>query len=581
VSTYVLRDIAAMANQFGTQTQALSAATANLADTGETVQAGLVERREALEAIAAGLSQQAEAVESRLTRLTSLLSETLGTAEQRITSLAGTVREQTETTTSQATGAMTQTLAATQEQMATFSAELFRLGESLSRVTEQSTRSASGRISDALRAAEERIAEVAESISRITEETATASSGTLTTVLGDAEKRVAALSQELGRRAEEAARGAIGQFETMRLAAIAEGKRAVEGVEAARLDMQKKLQEATSGSSESVRAAAGTLVQEIAGAVADATKRFAATADEMRRAAHDMQAELAKTREELTKGIVELPVEAREATASVRQAITEQIEAINELSKIVARYAGESTLVQPPSGPAAPVEVAAKAATQPRPVARTDEVRPAKPAAAQTALAEPFGRPAGATLGGNGAPKAAAPLPPPAPLDKSGKGGNGEARGWVADLLRRASSDEDDAPPPRGEPAAPAEPPASGKRSPAQVVESLNSLSIDIARAIDHEASVELWDRYKRGERNVFTRRLYTLQGQKTFDELRRKYEHDGDFRQAVDNYIGDFERLLSQVSKDDADPAMARMYLTSDTGKVYTMLAHAAGRLS
>ena len=112
------------------------------------------------------------------------------------------------------------------------------------------------------------------------------------------------------------------------------------------------------------------------------------------------------------------------------------------------------------------------------------------------------------------------------------------------------------------------------------MVESLNSLSIDIARAIDHEASVELWDRYKRGERNVFTRRLYTLQGQQTFDELRRKYERDGDFRQAVDNYIGDFERLLAQVSKEDADPTVARMYLTSDTGKVYTMLAHAAGRL-
>ena len=112
------------------------------------------------------------------------------------------------------------------------------------------------------------------------------------------------------------------------------------------------------------------------------------------------------------------------------------------------------------------------------------------------------------------------------------------------------------------------------------MVELLNSLSIDIARAIDHEASVELWDRYKRGERNVFTRRLYTMQGQKTFDELRKKDERDGDFRKAVDNYIGDFERLLSQVSKDDFDPTVSRMYLTSDTGKVYTMLAHAAGRL-
>ena len=61
-------------------------------------------------------------------------------------------------------------------------------------------------------------------------------------------------------------------------------------------------------------------------------------------------------------------------------------------------------------------------------------------------------------------------------------------------------------------------------RSPLHVVESLNSLSVDIARAIDHEASVELWERYRRGERNVFTRRLYTLKGQQTFDEIRRKY---------------------------------------------------------
>ena len=51
-----------------------------------------------------------------------------------------------------------------------------------------------------------------------------------------------------------------------------------------------------------------------------------------------------------------------------------------------------------------------------------------------------------------------------------------------------------------------------------------NSISVDIARMIDHDAAVELWDRYKRGESNVFSRRLYTPQGQQTFDEIRRKY---------------------------------------------------------
>ena len=48
---------------------------------------------------------------------------------------------------------------------------------------------------------------------------------------------------------------------------------------------------------------------------------------------------------------------------------------------------------------------------------------------------------------------------------------------------------------------------------------------------IDHDAAAELWDRYNRGERNVFTRKLYTMQGQKAFDEIRRKYRGDRDFQ--------------------------------------------------
>ena len=123
-------------------------------------------------------------------------------------------------------------------------------------------------------------------------------------------------------------------------------------------------------------------------------------------------------------------------------------------------------------------------------------------------------------------------------------------------------------------------PKPAANRSALHVVESLNSLSVDIARAIDHEASVELWERYRRGERNVFTRRLYTLKGQQTFDEIRRKYQTDGEFRSAVDRYVEDFERLLQDVARNDRDQMMTQTYLTSDTGKVYTMLAHASGKL-
>ena len=63
---------------------------------------------------------------------------------------------------------------------------------------------------------------------------------------------------------------------------------------------------------------------------------------------------------------------------------------------------------------------------------------------------------------------------------------------------------------------------AGDSRQTRRAMESLDSLSVDIARMIDHDAAAELWERYKRGERNVFTRRLYTMQGQKTFEEIRK-----------------------------------------------------------
>jgi hypothetical protein len=170
-------------------------------------------------------------------------------------------------------------------------------------------------------------------------------------------------------------------------------------------------------------------------------------------------------------------------------------------------------------------------------------------------------------------PQRAQPLPAEADAKTAGEGG------WMRDLLRGAvSREEAHFGQPRGEAQA-ARP--TDARNPRHVVESLNSLSVDIARAIDHDASVDLWRRYQRGERDVFTRRLYTLKGQQTFDEIKRKYEREPEFRTAVDRYISDFEKLLADVARNDRDKVMTQTYLTSDTGKVYTMLAHAAGRFN
>jgi hypothetical protein len=174
---------------------------------------------------------------------------------------------------------------------------------------------------------------------------------------------------------------------------------------------------------------------------------------------------------------------------------------------------------------------------------------------------------------------AMSPPPPPAPTRRAeapslSPAQAGPRSGWLSDILTRASREKMDLPR-----EAVSEPARGDDRPAHHTIESLDSLAVDIARMIDHDAAAELWDRYKRGERNVFTRKLYTMQGQRAFDEIRRKYRSDREFMQTVDRYIGEFERLLDEVSRDDRGQVVARTYLTSETGKVYTMLAHAAGR--
>jgi hypothetical protein len=142
--------------------------------------------------------------------------------------------------------------------------------------------------------------------------------------------------------------------------------------------------------------------------------------------------------------------------------------------------------------------------------------------------------------------------------------------GWLSDLLNRS-----DAPPP----AAPSRE-AQRPRPQQQAANPLESLSLDIGRLMDRTLAAEMWDRYQRGENKAFSKRLYTPAGQKAFDEVARKYRSDRGFKQTVDRYIAEFERLLDEVAREGRGQQELSGHLTSETGLVYTLLAHAAGRL-
>jgi ElaB/YqjD/DUF883 family membrane-anchored ribosome-binding protein len=364
------------------------------------------------------------------------------------------------------------------------------------------------------------------------------------------------------------------------------------GLTASLSDVERMLGEAGRASD----SAAQNLRESLRDAIDDAVGRFSGATEDIRRSATDIRSELDATRAELKRGAFDLPEEAKESASAMRRAVAEQIKALQDISQIVGRSSQRLELSEPVARTLAQAEPAQRVtqpviptapAPQPAPTARQSiESMGLRGTIAPTPAAAPAPTPAPQR------PVAQAPQPAPAPAPVRQEAPRTEATsgGWISDLLRGASREETEealraAPArPAAEAAAPAPAPAqraNDSRNPRHVVESLNSLSVDIARAIDHDASVDLWRRYQRGERDVFTRRLYTLKGQQTFDEIKRKYDREPEFRTAVDRYIGDFEKLLADVARTDPNRTVTQSYLTSDTGKVYTMLAHAAGRLN
>ncbi len=385
---------------------------------------------------------------------------------------------------------------------------------------------------------------------------------------------------------------------------------------------------------------AGQLLQQ-------ATDRFAEVMHGMKKMSMDMQHELEATRKELRRGVLELPEETAESMAQMRRVMVDQMEALAELNRIVARHGRAMDAVGPAEQPGLrrgfgmdepgmPVSMTlpetiagagrGRASESGPPAAGTTDWnslqqrgRPEpSPSESRSAAAgndrsaatrgrgeapEASGRPAATDWGslqrGGGWNDRAEPStepparpgasdwsatpsrgmfdsPPASAGQEAGGGGQEGGGGWLSNLLTRASRDGGDAAhaDDRG-----AKPSRSDDDRNGRGIDSVDQLSAHIARWIDHNVAADVWERHNRGERNVNARRLYTAPGRKAFEEMRRRYKSDREFRQAVDRYVGQFDRFLGQVGHQDGGEALARNYITSEAGQVYTMLAHAAGR--
>jgi hypothetical protein len=377
-----------------------------------------------------------------------------------------------------------------------------------------------------------------------------------------------ARAQEISAALASATRGAsvavAGQFETIRDTAAKERDR----------------------TAQTLQAAIEQTNAQITGALDHAADRFRQSVAEVKDMSGQVQRELEATRQELRRGVLELPQETSETAEAMRRVVSDQIRALKELAELVSDSGATYDVAEPASiaGPVASATAAAVRYEQPAhraPIRKVEGPSPRETALARAAEAiaapvvEPLASPAPQTIVPEPAPptsqeqswttpRSTGPLPavaPPARSAQTSLSDRGQA-GWLSSLLAAASRDEPDAKDPQG-----------GTRTLEALTQAINGL-------IDNAAAVEMWDRWRRGDATAVSRRLYTEAGQQAFDEIRRRYKADPEFRETATRYTQEFERLLAKISQNDRDGSQWRGYLLSNTGKVYTILAHAAGRL-
>jgi hypothetical protein len=233
-------------------------------------------------------------------------------------------------------------------------------------------------------------------------------------------------------------------------------------------------------------------------------------------AAATLAREQARIREESAR----LPASARETAETMRRALQDQLRAIEQLTQISQRANAPRDIIKP--------EVTAT-----RPVASITS------ALAQSESTSSRGK---------------------------GAAHSENREGWsLGDLLARASHEDE------------------AQVAPQQAPQSNGPVRLDvatIARALDPATASAIWNRIRAGQRNVLVRSIYAPEARTLFDQIAARIRTDADLEQSVFRYLNDFERIIKDAETRDASGRAAQAHLTSDTGRVYLFLAHAAGRI-
>jgi hypothetical protein len=314
----------------------------------------------------------------------------------------------------------------------------------------------------------------------------------------DAEMRARALTDQMSRGAVNHSQAALAEMERVRMETEMHAGRALE-------DMRSKF---------------ASVSREVSEQMGSLTNRVSESSDDLRSRTLRATAEFEHEQQRLRAEAERFPEVARQNSDAMRRALSEQMQALEQLSSLSSREA------------------------------RHRDIRPPAPLQVQTLTASVM-----AESRHQGQPMQPLQAPPAAAV----------ANRWsLGDLLARASEDE------AGRQANPSGPASSA------------AINIEvIGRAIDTNTAAAIWSRFRAGQRGIMVRSIYSAEGRTTFDEVSRRYKTDGEFQGTVDRFLTDFENVLRDADQKDASGQTVQGHLISNSGRVYLFLAHASGRLS
>lgn len=318
-------------------------------------------------------------------------------------------------------------------------------------------------------------------------------------------------------------------------------------------------------------------------AIHDMKDRIASVSNEMSSQISSLSSEISDTQNHLKQQLQQIPDTTRKSASLMRRTLQDQLKALESLSSISSGSdhvdisspglgAGAPGFAQQPFAPLTPAEHPPSNVGQSFTGHLKGELNARNDAANMRdkeieAITENLAKRVSEQMD---IPKAG----PGAGAGLQGGPKKGASHWSMGDLLARASEDE------AVHSADPSKALPGNNLADTNVSQAMPAINVNaIAQLVDQSAVVELWRSHRSGLRTPISDKVYNDNGD-AFRRISGLYGTDMGFRQNVDRYIGDFERLLNDAERKDPQGNLSTKHLTSESGRVYLLLMHAAGRI-